>query len=71
MVLGANSHPPLAGEAVQPGSVLVRQRGTVFHPGANVRHSQCSCEYLARLQEFVLRWPIVPEVAPRGFARGA
>ena len=28
--------------------------------------------YPARLQEFVLRWPIVPEVAPRGpgFARG-
>ena len=38
--------------------------------GATV--STCSCEYLARLQEFVLRWPIVPEVAPGGpgFARG-
>ena len=36
-------------------------------------YSQCSCEYLARFQEFVLLWPIVPEVALRGpgFARGA
>ncbi len=25
------------GEVVQPGSILVRQRGTKFHPGANVR----------------------------------
>lgn len=24
------------GEAVQPGHILVRQRGTRFHPGANV-----------------------------------
>ena len=27
------------GEHVIPGNVLVRQRGTVFHPGLNVRHS--------------------------------
>ncbi len=25
------------GEVVKPGSILVRQRGTKFHPGANVR----------------------------------
>lgn len=25
------------GQVVQPGSILVRQRGTKFHPGANVR----------------------------------
>ena len=25
------------GQAVQPGNILVRQRGTRFHPGANVR----------------------------------
>lgn len=24
------------GEAVQPGHIIVRQRGTKFHPGANV-----------------------------------
>jgi large subunit ribosomal protein L27 len=24
------------GELVQPGTILVRQRGTVFHPGRNV-----------------------------------
>lgn len=24
------------GELVQPGSIIVRQRGTQFHPGANV-----------------------------------
>ena len=24
------------GELVQPGTILVRQRGTVFHPGQNV-----------------------------------
>jgi len=24
------------GEAVQPGNILVRQRGTKFHPGENV-----------------------------------
>lgn len=24
------------GEAVIPGNIIVRQRGTVFHPGANV-----------------------------------
>lgn len=27
------------GELVIPGNVLVRQRGTVFHPGLNVSHS--------------------------------
>ena len=27
------------GEHVIPGNVLVRQRGTVFHPGLNVSHS--------------------------------
>lgn len=26
-----------SGELVAPGNVLVRQRGTVFHPGLNVR----------------------------------
>jgi len=25
------------GEAVQPGNIIVRQRGTHFHPGTNVR----------------------------------
>lgn len=25
------------GERVRPGNILVRQRGTKFHPGANVR----------------------------------
>lgn len=25
-----------AGEAAQPGSIIVRQRGTKFHPGFNV-----------------------------------
>ena len=28
----------MIGEHVIPGNVLVRQRGTVFHPGLNVRH---------------------------------
>ena len=29
-------------------------------------HSQYSSEYLARLQEFVLHWSILPIVVPRG-----
>ncbi len=37
----------VAGETVVPGNIIVRQRGTRFHPGANVCNSMyvsmCSC----------------------------
>ncbi|MGE3973038.1 MAG: 50S ribosomal protein L27 [Bdellovibrionales bacterium] len=32
--LGVKAH---AGELVKPGTIIVRQRGTQYHPGRNVR----------------------------------
>lgn len=34
--LGVKLH---AGEAVKPGMIIIRQRGTKFHPGANVKRA--------------------------------
>lgn len=33
----SSAHIIILGEPVVPGNVLIRQRGTVFHPGLNVR----------------------------------
>ncbi len=46
---GRNSNPQylgvkrFGGEQVTAGSILVRQRGTKFHPGKNVRRANDDC----------------------------
>lgn len=37
-----------AGESVNPGEVIVRQRGTKFHPGNNVRRGGDDTLYAAK-----------------------
>ena len=36
------------GEKAKPGSVIIRQRGTKFHPGANVRRGKDDTLYAAK-----------------------
>ncbi len=36
------------GELVRPGNIIVRQRGTRFHPGNNVRSEEHTSERHAR-----------------------
>lgn len=58
------------GEYVQPGSIIVRQCGTKFHPGKNVGlgrdftiysliDGQVKCEAIARSKKRVSVYPVV------------
>lgn len=64
------------GEKVQPGMIIVRQRGTKFHPGLNVRRGKDDTLYALlkgkvyfskrKRQDFTgkLRWKKSVNVAP-------
>ena len=57
---GRNSNPQylgvkkFGGEAVRAGNILVKQRGTVFHPGKNVKRA--SDDTLFALVDGVVRF---------------